>query len=155
MQPLFVRLRCPRCHSSTSCGADEIANRLLVAGKLRRGSQPEWEILVELFRAAAQSFGCDDCGAEGMIVGPADDGEDDGDWGGGKNCEACGRPIASERLQALPATTLCTDCASKEEAGESLEPREFCPRCGAVMTLRQRTTGGLTRYQMICPGCRG
>ncbi|MCH8043788.1 MAG: hypothetical protein IID44_08715 [Planctomycetes bacterium] len=74
MQSLFVNLRCPNCCCSTQCGGGEISSRLLAGGKLRRGSQPEWEILVELFYA--------------------------------------------------------------------------------VMALRQRTTGGLTRYQMVCPDCR-
>lgn len=26
-------------------------------------------------------------------------------------CEHCGKPISSERLEALPSTTLCIDCA--------------------------------------------
>jgi RNA polymerase-binding transcription factor DksA len=28
-------------------------------------------------------------------------------------CEECGEPIPPERLEALPFTTLCVDCASK------------------------------------------
>ena len=28
-------------------------------------------------------------------------------------CKACGRPIASERLRALPDTLTCTDCSDE------------------------------------------
>jgi DnaK suppressor protein len=31
--------------------------------------------------------------------------------GGYGTCARCGRPIGTERLAALPATTLCVDCA--------------------------------------------
>lgn len=36
----------------------------------------------------------------------------DGDQGG--TCESCGGPIAADRLEALPAATLCSDCASAQ-----------------------------------------
>jgi len=32
-------------------------------------------------------------------------------------CESCGRPIDIERLEALPQTRLCIDCAREKEAG--------------------------------------
>jgi DnaK suppressor protein len=32
-------------------------------------------------------------------------------------CENCGRPIAEERLRAIPWTTLCIDCKRLEERG--------------------------------------
>ena len=33
------------------------------------------------------------------------------------SCERCGRPIASERLEALPWALLCIDCKQKGAAG--------------------------------------
>jgi RNA polymerase-binding transcription factor DksA len=42
---------------------------------------------------------------------------DDGSYG---TCEVCGRPIAEERLRALPLTSLCREHA--EEAGDDLDP---------------------------------
>jgi DnaK suppressor protein len=30
-------------------------------------------------------------------------------------CESCGRPIAIERLEALPRTTLCIECARQKD----------------------------------------
>jgi RNA polymerase-binding protein DksA len=39
---------------------------------------------------------------------------DDGTYG---VCNACGRPIGEERLEALPWTTQCIDCKRKEERG--------------------------------------
>ena len=38
---------------------------------------------------------------------------DDGTYG---RCQNCGREIAIERLEALPATPLCIDCAQAEQA---------------------------------------
>jgi RNA polymerase-binding protein DksA len=32
-------------------------------------------------------------------------------------CQQCGRPIAEERLEALPWATLCIDCKRKQERG--------------------------------------
>jgi len=32
-------------------------------------------------------------------------------------CEVCGQPIPEERLQIMPETTLCVQCASKMEQG--------------------------------------
>ena len=39
---------------------------------------------------------------------------DDGTYG---TCEACGRPIDEERLEALPATRLCRDDQQRAEQG--------------------------------------
>lgn len=39
---------------------------------------------------------------------------EDGSYG---TCEACGRPIAEERLRAVPWTTLCIDDQKKQEGG--------------------------------------
>jgi len=33
------------------------------------------------------------------------------------SCQACGHPIALERLEALPWTTQCIDCKRREERG--------------------------------------
>jgi RNA polymerase-binding protein DksA len=32
-------------------------------------------------------------------------------------CQQCGKPIAEERLEALPWATLCIDCKRKQERG--------------------------------------
>ena len=39
---------------------------------------------------------------------------DEGTFG---TCRTCGKPIAQERLDALPYTTQCIDCKRKEERG--------------------------------------
>jgi RNA polymerase-binding protein DksA len=39
---------------------------------------------------------------------------DDGTYG---ICQTCGRPIAVERLEAVPYTTQCIDCKRREERG--------------------------------------
>lgn len=38
---------------------------------------------------------------------------EDGTYG---TCERCGKPIAPERLQAMPTATLCISCKSAEES---------------------------------------
>jgi len=36
-------------------------------------------------------------------------------------CESCDQEIESERLEALPVTSLCVECKKKEEAKERLK----------------------------------
>jgi DnaK suppressor protein len=43
---------------------------------------------------------------------------DEGSYG---RCERCGAQIDPERLEILPATTLCVDCAQAESAADSFE----------------------------------
>lgn len=31
-----------------------------------------------------------------------------------RDCEHCGKPIAEERLEALPGTTTCVNCSTEE-----------------------------------------
>jgi DnaK suppressor protein len=38
-------------------------------------------------------------------------------------CENCGRPISAERLEALPYTAYCIDCASQIQAAASAAAR--------------------------------
>jgi RNA polymerase-binding protein DksA len=40
---------------------------------------------------------------------------DDGSYG---NCERCGQAIGEERLNAVPYTARCADCADAEETGD-------------------------------------
>jgi predicted RNA-binding Zn-ribbon protein involved in translation (DUF1610 family) len=119
----------------------------------RQGVAPEPEVLAELFRAAAARFACPECGAVGLSVGEADEGDDEA-WGMARKCEACGRPIARKRLEVVPEARLCVECQRKADAGESLAPAEFCPRCGSVMTMRA-SRRGVTRYVMVCLKCKG
>jgi predicted RNA-binding Zn-ribbon protein involved in translation (DUF1610 family) len=119
----------------------------------RHGAAPEAELLAELFRAAAVRFVCRKCGAVGLSVSEADEGDDEA-WGMARKCEGCGRPIARERLDVFPETRLCVECQRKIDAGETLAPAEYCPRCGSVMTLRA-SRRGVTRYVMACPKCKG
>lgn len=37
-------------------------------------------------------------------------------------CQGCGKPIAAERLQALPYTPYCVRCAAQAEQDRSTEP---------------------------------
>ncbi|MBI3970283.1 MAG: TraR/DksA C4-type zinc finger protein [Chloroflexi bacterium] len=41
-------------------------------------------------------------------------------------CESCGRPIAKERLDALPEATLCIDCKAQDER-EAPMSRRYWP----------------------------
>ena len=144
----YLELRCPGCSWSEVCGPAEIAQWLLRAGKLRRGSDPEWEIMVEVLRATAPKLACPECGRAGLCLGPA---RDDADWPE-TLCEACSRPIERERLELLPDTTFCAACQRKAERGETTTETEYCPKCGAPMAVKPSKSAGLTRYVMVCTG---
>ena len=125
--------------------------RLRQVGKLRRAAEPEEAVLAELFIAASGSFGCDTCGHTGLTPLPAAD--EDADWGGQRACESCGKPIPAERVELLPSVKICVTCQSQSESGQDQAEPEFCPRCGAIMKLRQSRAGGITRYVTTCPEC--
>jgi len=54
----------------------------------------------------------------------------DGRYG---TCAACGRGIAAKRLQALPATRFCVECARAQEAGAPLTEEEASARHAAPL----------------------
>ena len=120
---------------------------------VRRDTEPEPELIGELFRAAAGKFVCPECGTLGLAVTSVPE-ESDEDWGMPRTCETCGKPIARERLDVFPATRLCVQCQGSEDRGETPDAPEFCPRCGNLMTLGQSRSAGITRYVMTCPQCR-
>ena len=132
----FIELGCPKCGWKSVCGPTSALEWLRRAGMARRDAQPEVDLLGELLRAAADRLACPECASVGLSAAAVEE-EDDEAWGMARACEGCGKPIAHERLEALPTATLCAGCQSKSESGEQLGPREFCPRCGNVMTLRK------------------
>jgi hypothetical protein len=122
------------------------------ARMVRKGIEPDAELLGELFRSAAGKFACPECGEIGMTVRAPDDGDDES-WGMARRCEGCGQPIDRERLEALPDTRLCTACQAGDEQGAAGGPAEYCERCGNIMVTRPTRGAGVTRYVTVCPIC--
>ncbi len=137
------------------CGPGQIAVWLAKARKVRRGREPEPEIMVEVLMATAAELTCPQCGNPGLTATPADENADD--WPEAKVCESCSKPIPPDRLAAVPGATLCVACQEDEELGHTKAEIGYCPRCGAPMELRLGKSGGLTRYVPTCmgnPPCR-
>jgi predicted RNA-binding Zn-ribbon protein involved in translation (DUF1610 family) len=120
---------------------------------VRRDVAPDPELIGELFRASAGKFKCPQCGAIGLTVEPLSDDKDDEAWGMGRSCEVCQRPIARERLSAVPDARLCVECQARADRGASDAPAEYCPRCGSAMIVRPTRGAGITRYTLVCPSC--
>ncbi len=141
-------LFCRGCGWSTASLAG-FAERLKAAGLLKRNAEPSREEVIELTAQLIDRLTCPDCHGRLWL-------EEVDDWPASQNCEVCGKPIPSERLEVFPDTTVCVACQQKAESGES-DPAEmdFCPRCGSPMSLRS-TSSGVTRYVMQCssPSCR-
>ena len=152
----YIELRCPDCGWRQTDGPAAIGQRLRRIGKVGPRSQPDWEILAALLLASTSQIECDGCGRRGVLAGPAE--SPDAAWPDVVSCEACGKPIPPERLEALPGTTLCTACQSNDERGvRRPEAIEYCPRCGAPMEPKLSRDRGITRYLMTCtavPPCR-
>lgn len=151
---LLAELACPQCRWSSICGPAAMLDWLRSVRMARRDAAPEEDLIGELFRAAAAKFTCPKCAHVGLVVRPAPEDNNDEDWGMARACQACGRPIARERLEAFPDATVCVACQTQAERGEDTGQAEYCPRCGNVMRLRQTRTSGVTRYVSACPQCR-
>jgi predicted RNA-binding Zn-ribbon protein involved in translation (DUF1610 family) len=147
-QPFF-RLTCPRCGWQSLCDPAEMFARLKTLGMLKRAGEPEWEIVVELFAAAAGRMQCSSCGRTGLMAVPVS--ETDSDWAEARRCEVCGQPIPRERLLVFPNARRCVGCQALDQSATST--LDYCPRCGAVMTLRQSRATGITKYELVCPAC--
>ncbi len=143
-------LRCRLCAWREVCGPDAMIAWLTKAGKLRRGSEPETEILQPLFLAAVPQLDCPKCGQRSLAAARAE--EDRAEWPDVVPCAACSKPIPPERLQAVPEATLCAACQQAEESGNPRVEVEYCPKCGAPMQLRPVRGSGITRYRMACTG---
>ena len=144
----YLELRCRKCLWSEVCGPAQMTSWLRSAGRIRAGREMEPEILFEVFRAAAGSFGCPKCGGLGLAVTGAAD--ERAEWPGVAACAKCGRPIGSERLEAVPGTTCCAACQNDQERGQERPDKDHCPRCGAPLEVRVLTQGDRTRYVMGC-----
>ncbi len=152
-----IELACPKCGWTTVCGPGAMLQWLRAVKMARRDTEPDPELIAELFRSAAGRFECPDCQAKGLIVRASQveaEEQDDEAWGMARICQSCRRPIPRERLEVFPDTRLCVACQSKDDRKEQGGEVEYCPRCGSVMSLRQTSGAGLTRYKMTCPTCR-
>jgi len=146
-------LRCRHCNHQELLEPPEIVTRLVQARLVKRTADIDWPIAAELFRNLAADFPCEDCGRSGLEFGEAE--IDDEEWGMARKCQRCQKVIPAERIEAFPDTTMCVACQQADDSGQGDDEREFCPKCGSVMTVRQTTRRGLAQYAMQCTaGCR-
>jgi hypothetical protein len=148
----LTELNCSRCHWRSICGPVQMLDWLRRVRMVRRDAEPDAELLGELFRAAGARLTCPHCQAVGLTIVEAEL-EGDEAWAMARACRRCGRPIPSARLEVFPDAQLCVECQAKADRGEPEGSDQYCPRCGNVMRLVQRSRG-VTRYVMACPQCR-
>lgn len=149
----YQDLVCPHCHERETLSFEDMQARLRAAGLLKRAKQPDEATVIELLKATIPAWSCDACGRQGLTLQPTRETLED-DWGDAKLCERCKTPIPAERLELFPKTTLCMNCQknAEKDGGDNGEV-EYCPRCGEIMQLK-RTTVGIARFVMVCPGCK-
>lgn len=152
MPERFLRkFRCPKCEQGSHRDLAQTVDSLRAAGMLRRVENPEEALVVELLSNSSSRLRCPNCGQTGLEISEA---ADEFDWPGTeKQCERCGTPIPSERLDVFPDTKLCVKCQSAGDAGQTNDAPEFCSRCGGLMQMRQAGGSGLARYVMKCSDC--
>ncbi len=143
----ILQLRCPDCRWSELCDLLGMRAWLHSVGMLRRATDPEAEMIVELFRKSREKFECPECDAELRIEQPADE-----DWPAAQSCQACGKTIPPARIAAIPGATMCAACQEKADRGESLGEAEYCEHCGGILVMKQ-SGSGITRYTMRCSDC--
>jgi RNA polymerase-binding transcription factor DksA len=159
-----LALVCPKCSWSKVCDTPEMLKRLRQVKMLIRESDPSPDLVRELFQAASNRMTCQECAAHGLLAREptptdlatsTDDDWDDVEWGAAVSCAECGQLIPPERLAVFPETTLCRNCQqARERHGNDQGDVDYCPRCGAVMSLVSGSTGeGLTKYRSKCAEC--
>ncbi len=141
------QLRCPACDWRGRCGLDELLRRLRDLGMLRREAHPSTDTILELIQIRSADLTCDNCQRHGLSLEELDDDFDD--WDAGRLCEICQQPLAPERLQLFPDARRCATCSTDVDTDEP----DFCPRCGACLSLKTSRGNGVARYQMRCPDC--
>lgn len=147
---MAVVLRCKQCAVERRWTEQQMLDRLQARGMLRRESDPAPEMLLELFKNVVADVPCQDCGGLGAAV--LDDWDDD--WEDVVKCKGCNDVIPPERLEVFPDTKFCPKCQVSNEAGQDPgEDCDYCPRCGAVMSLSRKGGTGIARYQMSCGDC--
>lgn len=147
----YYRLHCRECRWASEEPQGDLIRRIRAAGKLRAHTLPDDDTLAALLPALVAQLPCPECGEGRLILQTLQD-----DWPEPKRCEACGRQIPEERLQAAPDARFCATCQATIESGGEPATAEYCPRCGAPMRL-QSTQRGVTRYRWVCtntPPCR-
>jgi predicted RNA-binding Zn-ribbon protein involved in translation (DUF1610 family) len=145
---------CPHCGWEERTGVSAIAVRLRGAGLLKREDERDAAVLLELAKAAANRLACPRCGGAGIGCQAAAEADD---WDGPKKaCAACGKSIPPERVALYPENDLCAACQERIDRGGSPNQHDdYCPRCGERMVVRAKRGAGVTRYEQVCPACRG
>ncbi len=148
----IYEIKCFGCSRIDEYDNFSLAARLRKDGKLRREIEPDSEMLLEVAKSSLAKTSCSACGFVGLSIEEVD--FDDAGWGGSKLCEHCKKPIDPDRLEVFPETKACMACQSKLDRGESLtDDREFCPKCGNVLSMTTSSRSGISKYVISCSGC--
>lgn len=152
-----MKIHCPECNWKQTLDLSLRVTLLKAAGLFRRDKSPASEIVQQLFLEKQTELFCPQCGEPGLRCLTPNRGdeaieEDDAQWGSTRKCIGCGTAIPALRLEILPETKQCTQCAASGRTSIE-DDREFCPRCGSVMQLDAIRNRGLARYKMRCKDC--
>jgi hypothetical protein len=142
-----LELRCRECGWTECCDLAQMRAALQRTGMLRRATDPEPSLVVELFRQSVSKFACPECDA---AVTAQD--VDDCSWNDARKCEGCDKVIPPARIAAMPQAEFCAECQQKVDRGEPVGEPEYCERCGGVMVLK-RSTKGIRRFVEQCSSC--
>ncbi|MGQ9604656.1 MAG: TraR/DksA C4-type zinc finger protein [Thermogutta sp.] len=151
----YYRLSCGACGRKETISRHEAQVRLVAARKLRAVAwDADESLLDELVPTLLAQLPCT-CGKKDWHILGLESAED---WSESRRCRDCGCVIPPARLAVLPDAERCAECQAAWEAGRSIGPDRYCPRCGNPMKLTPRDIGGVTRYVWVCtknPPCRG
>lgn len=145
MLSTYFQIACQNCKSTKVLSVLEMHQQLTRLGKLKKQSDPETEILLELYRSTPETARCVQCQQNTLIIAPVRDEFDDLTP---RQCAGCGEVIAAERLEVFPDITTCPACASRDDTDQ-----DYCLLCGDLMSIVSSSRHGLTRYVSRCTGC--
>ena len=117
-------------------------------GKLTKQTEPEVDIMLELYRTTPATANCGQCGRAAISIMETADEFDDLDP---RRCEGCNAVINRERLEVFPNVQTCTTCA--DNTAPAGTPVDYCIVCGDLMSVVTTSRHGITRYIGRYRGC--
>lgn len=145
-------LICRDCDYRQEYTPEQVVSLMRPFGLFRRSDPKDLgssSAVLGIARGGLSKMACPGCKEHSLHLTRVEEPAEE-EWEVSRPCTDCGKPIESERLEALPNSQTCMACSRKSQAVMD----EYCPRCGDRMVVRGGRSPGISRYALYCNTCR-